>query len=108
MDNTDTTASLIVAHNRLRSRSGPRAPTALISTARQERCVISSNLILSESATGTDPGPSLWLAPEGISEGVTLLSAVGNVIEGTSDLGQFTRAGVTPSQTWVLYNAMPS
>jgi hypothetical protein len=108
IDNTDTTASLIVANNRLRSRSGPRAPTALIATAKQERCVISSNLILSESATGTDPGPSLWLAPEGISDGVTLLSVVGNVIDGPSDLGQFPRAGITPSQTWTPYNAMPS
>ena len=108
VDNTDTTASLIIANNRLRSRSGPRAPTALIATARQERCVISSNLVLSESAIGTDPGPSLWLAPEGISDGVTLLSVVGNVIDGTSDLGQFTRAGITPSQTWAPYNAMPS
>jgi hypothetical protein len=104
----DSSASLIISNNRLRSRSGPRAPTALISTSRQERCAISSNLILSEVARGADPGPSLWLAPDGISDGVTLLSVVGNVIEGTSDLGQFPRAGITPSQTWVLYNAMPS
>ena len=99
---------MIVANNRLRSRSRLRAPTVLISTSRQERCAITSNLILSEAATGADPGPSLWLAPDGISDGVTLLSVVGNVIEGTSDLGQFPRVGITPSQTWVLYNAMPS
>jgi hypothetical protein len=106
-DGADTSTSLIIANNRLRSRSGPQAATAFIATQAAERCAISGNLILSESGQGTDPGPSLWLVPDSISNGVQLLTVVGNVLQGRSDLNDLSRVGVTPS-TWVTYNAMPS
>jgi hypothetical protein len=106
-DGADASTSLIIANNRLRSRSGPQTATAFICTQAAERCAISGNLILSESAQGSDPGPSLWLVPDSISNGVQLLTIVGNVLQGRSDLNDLLRPGVTPS-TWVTYNAMPS
>jgi len=108
VDGVDTSASLIVAHNRLRTRSGPAAPTALINTSRDERCAVTGNLVLSETSRGADPGPSLWLVPDGVSDGVSLVSVTGNVVQGRSNLGELTRAGVAPPQSWVLYNAMPA
>lgn len=104
----DLSASLIIANNRLRSRSGPAAPTALLLVPEQQRCAITGNLILSEGSADSHGGPSLWIAPDDISNGTFLLSVVGNVIEGRSDLSALTRTGVTPPQTWVNYNAMPS
>ena len=105
---TDTSVSLLISGNRLRSRSGPQAPAALLLVPEQERCVITGNVILSESASSADPGPSLWLVPDSLDKGSELLSVVGNVLQGRSDLSSLLRAGVTPAQSWVLYNAMPS
>ena len=104
----DTGVSLIVANNRLRGRSGPQTPTVLLLMPQQQRCAITGNLIFSEPSRGADPGPSLWLVPDSISNGTELLSVVGNVIQGRSDLGSLPRTGVAPPQTWVTYNAMPS
>jgi hypothetical protein len=107
----DSSVSLVIANNRLRSRSGPQAPTVLLLTPEQEHCAITGNLILRENAPGSDPGPSLWLVPDSISlgtPGTQLLSVVGNVLQGRSDLAELMRAGVTPPQTWAVYNAAPS
>ena len=104
----DTSVSLVAANNRLRSRSGPQSPTALLLLQEQQRCSITGNLFLSENSHGADPGPSLWLVPDGISKGTSLLAVVGNVLQGRSDLNNLHRTGVTPPQTWALYNAMPS
>src|SRR6202012_5167465 len=104
---TDTSASLIIANNRLRSRSGPQAATAFIATQAAERCAVSGNLILSEGGLGTDPGPSLWLVPDSVSNGVQLLTIVGNVLQGRTELNDLLRPGFTPS-TWVTFSAIPS
>jgi len=104
----DNSVSLLISGNRLRSRSGPQAATALLLVPEQERCAITGNLILSESRTGSDPGPSLWIVPDSISTGTELLSVVGNVLQGRSDLSTLMRAGITPVQSWAVYNAMPS
>ena len=104
----DTSVSLLIASNRLRSRSGPQAPTALLLVPEQERCAITGNLILSETAPNSDPGPSLWLVPDTLANGSELLSVVGNVLQGRSDLSTLTRVGLTPAQSWAVYNAMPA
>ena len=104
----DTSVSLLISGNRLRSRSGPQAATALLLVPEQERCAISGNLILSENSGTADAGPSLWLVSDSISKGTELLSVVGNVLQGRSDLATLTRTGITPAQSWAVYNAMPS
>jgi hypothetical protein len=103
----DTSVSLLISGNRLRGRSGPTAATALLLVPEQERCAITGNVILSESASAADPGPSLWLVPDSLDRGTELLSVVGNVLQGRSDLSSLLRAGVVPAQSWALYNAMP-
>jgi hypothetical protein len=104
----DASVSLVIANNRLRSRCGPAAATALLLVPAEERTALTGNLILAETPKSADPGPSLWLVPDLLTTGSELLSVVGNVIQGRSNLSDITRAGLTPAQTWVLYNAVPA
>jgi hypothetical protein len=104
----DTSVSLVIANNRLRSRCGPGPAAALLLVPAEERTAITGNLILTETPQGVEPGPSLWLVPDSLTTGSELLSVVGNVMQGRSNLSEIFRAGLTPSQTWVIYNAIPA
>jgi hypothetical protein len=107
-EGVDVSVSLIIANNRLRNRSSPGSTTALLLVQSQERCAVTGNLILNESGIGKDNVASLWLTPDTVGDGVTLLSVTGNVLMGRTNLGEFGRSGIVPAQTWALYNATPS
>jgi hypothetical protein len=108
---TDTSVSLLMTGNRLRSRAGPTIPTAFVLLPDAENCAMSGNLVINERTTPTNPdsgGPSLWLVPNTATRGVQMLSVAGNVLIGQSTIAQLMRVNVTPPQSWALYNANPN
>jgi hypothetical protein len=107
----DTSVSLLMTGNRLRSRAGPTIPTAFVLLPDAENCAMAGNLVINERTTPTNPesgGPSLWLVPNTATKGVQMLSVAGNVLIGPSTIAQLTRVNVSPAQSWALYNANPS
>ena len=107
----DTSVSLLMTGNRLRSRAGPTIPTAFVLLLDAENCAMAGNLVINERTTPTNPesgGPSLWLVPNTATKGVQMLSVAGNVLIGQSTIAQLTRVNVSPAQSWALYNANPS
>jgi hypothetical protein len=104
----DTSVSLVISNNQLHSQSDPRAAVALLLVPQQARCSIIGNLILHDpQTTGTfGPCPSLWLVQELMStKGPKLLSIVGNVMQGTTDLRQLSNTD-TNGRDWTTYNAI--
>lgn len=110
--NEDTTISLVTSNNRLRNANS-LAPTALITVPdNQQRCVISTNLVLNESVQVIDPpffihGPSLEILPNTLTN-VALFTVVGNALQGKTNLNLLTRSdGGTPiGNTWVPFNSI--
>jgi len=108
---TDTSVSLLMTGNRLRSRAGPTIPTAFVLLPDAENCAMAGNLVINERTTPNNPdsgGPSLWLVPNTATKGVQMLSVAGNVLIGQSTIAQLTRVNVSPAQSWALYNANPN
>jgi hypothetical protein len=104
----DTSVSLVISNNQLHSQSDPRTAAALLLVPQQARCSIIGNLILHDpQTTGTfGPCPSLWLVQERMStKGPKLLSIVGNVMQGTTDLRQLSNTD-TSGRDWTTYNAI--
>jgi hypothetical protein len=107
----ETSVSLLISNNRLRTRSA--SPGALLLVPEAARCAVTGNLVLNElfanfTGFGFTYGPSLWLAPGGAIPSTTLLTVVGNVLQGSSDLAELTRTGIpagTPAD-WTTYNAI--
>jgi hypothetical protein len=104
----DVSVSLVISNNQLHSQSDPWAAAALLLVPQQARCTMIGNLILHDpQTTGTfGPCPSLWLVQEGMStKGPKLLSIVGNVMQGTTDLRQLSNTD-TSGRDWTTYNAI--
>jgi hypothetical protein len=118
----DTTVSLLLSGNRLRSQSFKLAttasstlpvPTVFIVMPDDERCAITGNLILNENLGGTDgitSGGSLVVLPNTPADGTTpgtirLLAIAGNVLRGTTNLGVLRRSS-TAGDTWLPYNSV--
>jgi hypothetical protein len=109
--------SLIVANNRFRARTPqPDIPAAFVWYF--GRCAMHGNLISDVPVAG-DAATSLHLYADGLDNNselpnkanTALLSVVGNVFEGTTNLSELARAdagklGVAPPlNTWVYWNA---
>jgi hypothetical protein len=106
----DTSASLIISDNRLRSQTSQvLAPTALLVLADSERCTITGNLIFNEEARLTEEflyPASLFIIPNSSTRG-GLLAVVGNVLLGRTDLDKLTRTDApAPFDTWVRFNSL--
>jgi len=121
----DTSASLVLSGNRLRSKSfrlrTPAAsqapvPTAFLVTPDNERCAITGNLIINENLAGTPgvSGGSLIILPNStttapttgvITSNIAALAVSGNVLTGTTNLGALLRSQVA-GDTWLPYNAV--
>jgi hypothetical protein len=101
----DTSVSMVVANNRLRSWSVTQTPAAFVSTGAPDRCAITGNLILSEPTPGTDSGASLWLVPDPISGAAPMVTATGNVLQGRTTLQEISRAGDSQPEVWANLNA---
>jgi len=103
----ETTVSLAVSGNRLRSRNQDvNVPTALIVLPDgQQRSVVTGNLIFNEAhIIGAGNGPSLYVVLNSTNL-VQLLAVVGNSLLGQTNLGALPRSG-TPTDTWVPYNSI--
>jgi hypothetical protein len=122
-DTQDTTVSLVISSNRMRTGPTiPRArnvekaqsslvPTAFLNTPEFSRCAITGNLLLSDPLDAVNRkwlGTSLIIltmtsgARRAIADG---LAVTGNVLLGWSNLGNMTVANSQPPQTWVPYNS---
>jgi Family of unknown function (DUF6519) len=110
--NEDTTISLVIANNRLRSANSA-APTVFVTVPdNQQRCVLSTNLAFNEFFLGVVGarevhGPSLQILPN-TSVDVGLFSVVGNAFQGRTNLDLLTRSdGQTAvGSTWVPFNSI--
>jgi hypothetical protein len=121
----DTSASLILAGNRLRNQTirsllfrgqVELASTALLVVADKERCAVTGNLIFNEKLPSAFEvsGGSLTIipnsnafvrdAPAGSSR-VSMLAVTGNVLEGATNLARLLRSAA-PTDTWVAYNSL--
>lgn len=117
----DTTVSLVISGNRLRTgvttgRQGDGriltyVPTAFLTTPDLARCTLTGNLILSDPppAGKTDLrwiGVSLLVMTDtnpGLSEA---LAVTGNVLFGTTNLDTLVFPGTSPPQTWLPFNSV--
>ncbi len=123
--NPDTTPSLVLSGNRLRSQSfRPRIPVAtatpvpsvLLVTPDNERCAVTGNLILNENLGGVGgvSGGSLIILPNSsttspttgaTTSSISLLAVSGNVLLGTTNLGALLRSAAA-GDTWLPYNSV--
>jgi hypothetical protein len=123
--NPDTTPSLVLSGNRLRSQSfRPRTPattatpvpSVLLVTPDNERCAVTGNLILNENlgSVGGVSGGSLIILPNSsttspttgaITSNISLLAVSGNVLLGTTNLGALLRSAAA-GDTWLPYNSI--
>jgi hypothetical protein len=120
----DTTTSLVLSGNRLRSqsfraRTAPSlaaVPTVAIIVPDSERCAVTGNLILNENFANVagSSGGSLLIIPNSSStvpgtgqiiSNVSLLAVTGNVLLGTTNLGALLRSP-TAGDTWLPYNSI--
>jgi hypothetical protein len=110
----DTSASLLVAGNRLRTQSpqqgapGAVPPTALLVIADVARCAVTGNLISYEQGGRDIAGDSLDIITN-TGQQADLLAVTGNVLLGSTTLGQLLRGDGTnlpaPFNTWVPFNS---
>jgi hypothetical protein len=125
----DTSASLIVANNRLRNGTGSflvrivvgasleptPAPTVLFSVADSARCAVTGNLVFNEPPPlRVIHGGSLYIIPDtnatvpgaaADTSTVSSLAVTGNVLMGPNNLSQLLRPAPA-TDTWVAYNAL--
>jgi hypothetical protein len=115
---TDAGAALAISANRFQARLAFQYPSVLLSYS--GRCAVTGNLISAESS-GDSPATSLLIVPEGFritqpagpSPSILArhLTASGNVLEGTTNLGDLIRPDNTtpplaaPFNTWLPFNS---
>jgi Family of unknown function (DUF6519) len=110
----DTSVSLVIANNRLRTQAPPQGtpstspsavpPAALLVIADSARCAVTGNLIFFEQGRAYAVGDSLDIITSSGTEAM-LLAITGNVLLGNTTIGQLRRVDDPAGGNWLLYNS---